>query len=162
MKRLILLLFIPIVLGCNDDDEKIIITSQKSYLDCHMCPGYIIIKKGISIDTLKRGSWGIPPNFKKFNHNERDFILFKTGYFMGGIWESSISILSLNNDDFLNIVFDTLVIDRNINEFKIKRKEIEFILPDSLLIHSYNEIYNKFEGSSKKKDNKKEVIILNY
>ena len=157
-----MLLILPSIIIGQWDASKLIISSKNGKYDCHTCPGYIIIKNGEAIDTLKMGSWGIPPNFKKFNYNKRDFILFETGHFMRGIWESSISVLSINKDDFLNVVFDTLVSDSRINLFKIRRKKIEFVLPNTLLVHSYNEISNYSEEPSKKTDNKKEVIILTF
>ena len=161
MKKLILLLFIPLVLGCNDND-KIIVTLKKSSLDCHMCPGYILIEKRGKIDTLEMGGWGHPPNYKLFTHEKKKFIVFENGFFSAGIHESGISILSLNRDNYLNSVYDTLVIDKRITNLKIKRKHVEFIAPDTLLINNHIEIYNQITEGSKKTDLKKEIIILNY
>ena len=122
--------------------DEITITSKNNILDCHMCPGYILIEKGNTIDTLKMGSWGSPPPFEQFRYKTRDFIVFNSSYFMGGTGESYISILSLNEDNYLNNVFDTLVSDERINELNIKRQEIEFIFPDTLIINQHIEIFN--------------------
>ena len=139
---------------------EITITSKNSTLDCHMCAGYILIEKGKTIDTLKMGSWGSPPPFEQFRYKTRGFIVFNSSYFMGGTGESSISILSLNEDNYLNAVFDTLVSDERINELNIKRQEIEFIGPDTLIINQHIEIYNHKDEGSIQTDFKKEIVIL--
>ena len=125
-----------------------------------MCPGYILIEKGNTIDTLKLGSWGSPPPYEQFEYKKRNFLVLNSSYFMGGITQSSISILSLNEDNYLNAVFDTLVSDERINELNTKRQEIEFIVPDRLIINQHIEIFNHKDEGSVHKDFKKEIIIL--
>ncbi|MDC3306190.1 hypothetical protein OAV36_04610, partial [Flavobacteriales bacterium] len=112
-----------------------------------------------TIDTLKMGSWGSPPPFEQFKHKKKDFLVVNSSYFMGGITESYISILSLNEDNYLNNVFDTLVSDERINELNIKRQEIEFIFPDTLIINQHIETFNHKDEGSVHKDFKKEIII---
>lgn len=141
-------------------NDVITVTSKKNTLDCHMCPGYILIEKGNTIDTLKRGSWGSPPPFEQFEYKKRNFIVFNSTYFMGGVSESSISILSLNEDKYLNTVFDTLIVDERINELNIKRQEIEFVPPDRLIINQHIETFNHKDGGSVQKGFKKEIIVL--
>ena len=106
------------------------------------------------------GSWGSPPPFEQFRYKTRGFIVFNSSYFMGGTGESSISILSLNEDNYLNAVFDTLVSDERINELSIKRQEIEFIGPDTLIINQHIETYSHKDEGSIQRDFKKEIVIL--
>ena len=160
MQKTLYLLSVIIFFSFTYGDE-ITITSKNSTLDCHMCPGYILIEKGKTIDTLKMGSWGSPPPFEQFRYKTRGFIVFNSSYFMGGTGESYISILSLNEDNYLNVVFDTLVSDERINELNIKRQEIEFIGPDTLIINQHIETYSHKDEGSIQKDSKKEIVILN-
>ncbi len=160
MQKTLYFLSIILFFSFTNGDDEITITSKNSKLDCHMCPGYILIEKENTIDTLKLGSWGSPPPFEKFEYKKRKFIGFNSAYFMGGITESSVYILSLNEDSYLNVVFDTLVGDERINELNIKRQEMEFIAPDRLIIHKHIETYNHKDEGSIKKDFKKEIVIL--
>ena len=160
MQKTLYFLSIIFFFSFTNGDDKITITSKNSKLDCHMCPGYILIEKGNTIDTLKLGSWGSPPPFEKFEYKKRNFLVVKSFYFMGGIYESYISILSLDQDNYLNTVFDTLVGDERINELNIKRKEMEFIVPDRLIIKQHIETYNHKDEGSIQKDFKKEIVIL--
>ena len=160
MKNTLYFLSIILFFSFTNGDDEITITSKNSTLDCHMCPGYILIEKGNAIDTLKMGSWGSPPPFEQFRYKTRGFIVFNSSYFMGGTGESSISILSLNEDNYLNAVFDTLVSDERINELNIKRQEIEFIGPDTLIINQHIETYSHKDEGSIQTDFKKEIVIL--
>ena len=72
-----------------------------------MCPGYILIEKGNTIDTLKMGSWGSPPPFEKFEYKKRNFLVFNSSYFMGGLTESYVYILSLDQDNYLQPSLDS-------------------------------------------------------
>ena len=162
MQKTLYFLSVILFFSFTNGNDEITITSKKSTLDCHMCPGYILIEKGNTIDTLKIGSWGSPPPFEQFEYKKRNFLVFNSSYFMGGTGESYISILSLNEDNYLSAVFDTLVSDERINELNTKRQEIEFIVPDTLIIHHYIEVYNYIDEGIKKTDSKKEVVILNY
>jgi hypothetical protein len=126
-----------------------------------MCPGYLLIERGNTIDTLKMGSWGSPPYFNQFKAKDRDYIALESSYFSGGIQESKLSILSLNEDDYLTAVFDTLISDEQISSFEINRRNLEFIVPNTLLIHHHIETYNHSDEGSKKTESKKEVVLLN-
>ena len=160
MQKTLYFLSIIFFFSFTNGDDEITISSKNSKLDCHMCPGYILIEKGNTIDTLKLGSWGSPPPYEQFEYKKRNFLVFNSSYFMGGITESYISILSLDQDNYLNTVFDTLVGDERINELNIKRKEMEFIVPDRLIIKQHIETYNHKDEGSIKKDFKKEIVIL--
>ena len=146
---------------CSNSPNEITVTAENNTQDCHMCPGYLLIERGNTIDTLKRGSWGQPPNFNQFKANDRDYIALESSYFSGGINESKFSILSLNEDDYLTSVFDTLISDEQISSFEINRRNLEFIVPNTLLIHHHIETYNHGDEGSKKTDSKKEVVLLN-
>ena len=160
MPKTLYFLFIILFFSFTKANDEITITSKNNTLDCHMCPGYILIEKRNTIDTLKMGSWGSPPPFEQFKHKKKDFLVVNSSYFMGGITESYISILSLNEDNYLNNVFDTLVSDERINELNIKRQEIEFVFPDTLIINQHIEIFNHKDEGSDHKEFKKEIIIL--
>ena len=45
-----------------------------------MCPGYLLIERGNTIDTVKRGSWGKLPSFNQFKANDRDYIALESSY----------------------------------------------------------------------------------
>ena len=160
MQKTLYFLSIILFFSFTNGDDEITITSKKSTLDCHMCPGYILIEKGNTIDTLKLGSWGSPPPYEQFEYKKRNFLVLNSSYFMGGITQSSISILSLNEDNYLNAVFDTLVSDERINELNTKRQEIEFIVPDRLIINQHIETHNHKDEGSIQKEFKKEIVIL--
>jgi hypothetical protein len=161
MKIIKIILFILLFVGCSKTNNILIVRAKSNSVDCHMCPGYIIIQKGIQKDTLKMGSWGSPPNFNQFKANGRDYIALESSYFSGGINESSMSILSLNEDNYLKVVFDTLVSDVRINELNTQRQEIEFTVPDTLIINQHVESYNNIDEGSVLNDFNKEIIILN-
>ena len=161
MKIIKIILFILLFVGCSKNNNILIVKAKSNSVDCHMCPGFIIVQKGIQKDTLKMGSWGSPPNFNQFKDNGRDYIAFESSYFSGGINESSMSILSLNEDNYLKVVFDTLVSDVRINELNTQRQEIEFKVPDTLIINQHNESYNHIDEGSVHNDFNKEIIILN-
>ena len=161
MKIIKIILFILLFVGCSKTNNILIVRAKSNSVDCHMCPGYIIIQKGIQKDTLKMGSWGSPPNFNQFKANGRDYIALESSYFSGGINESSMSILSLNEDNYLKVVFDTLVSDVRINELNTQRQKIEFTVPDTLIINQHVESYNNIDEGSVLNDFNKEIIILN-
>lgn len=160
MKIIKIILFILLFVGCSKTNNILIVTAKSNSVDCHMCPGYIIVQKGIQKDTLKMGSWGSPPNFKQFKANGKDYIAFESSYFSGGINESSLSILSLNEDSYLNPVFDTLISDKQINSFKTTRRALEFIIPDTLLVHKHNEINNPFDENQIRTDSLTELLLI--
>tara|TARA_B110000003_G_scaffold218533_1_gene218183 strand:- start:874 stop:1380 length:507 start_codon:yes stop_codon:yes gene_type:complete len=160
MQKTLYFLSIILFFSFANGGDEITITSKNSKLECHMCPGYILIEKGNTIDTLKMGSWGSPPHFEQFVYKKRNFLAFNSSYFMGGTGESYISIISLNEGNYLNTVFDTLVSDERINELNIKRQEIEFVAPDTLIINQHIEISNHKDEGIVKKDFKKEIGIL--
>jgi hypothetical protein len=107
------------------------------------------------------GSWGSPPKFNQFKASGGDYIAFESSYFSAGINESSLSILSLNEDNYLKVVFDTLVSDVRINELNTQRQEIEFTVPDTLIINQHIESYNHIDEGSIHNGLNKEIIILN-
>jgi hypothetical protein len=135
------------------------ITAEKNIQDCHMCPGYLLIERK-TIDTLKRGSWGLPPKFKQFKSKGRDYIALESFYSSGGINESNLSILSLNEDNYLTSVFDTLISDEQISSLKINRRNIEFRAPDTLLVNQSNKISNSNDESNIRADSLSELYII--
>ena len=149
-----------LLFGCSNNPNEITVTAEDNTQDCHMCPGYLLIERGNTIDTVKRGSWGKPPPFNQFKANDRDYIALESSYFSGGINESKLSILSLNEDDYLTFVFDTLISDEQIDNFKINRRGLEFRAPDTLLVHQHNEISHSNDESNKRADSLSELHII--
>ena len=82
-------------------------------------------------------------------------------YFSWGIVESSISIVSLNKENYLIPVFDTIISDNQISHLEIVKKELTFMSPDSLLIQQYKLVYNDLDESVQKVDSVKELVIIN-
>ena len=166
--KLYFLFIIPLFFGCSNSrnvetytsENEVIVRAENNSQDCHMCPGYLLIERGNTIDTVKRGSWGKPPSFNQFKANDRDYIALESSYFSGGINESKLSILSLNEDDYLTSVFDTLISDEQIDHFKINRRGLEFRAPDTLLVHQHNEISNSNDESSIRADSLSELYII--
>lgn len=148
-------------LEIHTSENEVTVTSENNAQDCHMCPGYILIMKGNTTDTLKRGSWGRPPSFHQFKANDKSYIALESSYFSAGINESRLSILSLNENDYLTSVFDTLISDEQIDNFSIKRKDIEYRAPDTLLVHQHIEIFNSNDESNVRIDSFSELKILN-
>jgi len=160
MKIIRIILFVLLLIGCNKTSNVLIVTAKSNSVDCHMCPGFIIIEKGLKKDTLKMGSWGSPPKFNQFKANGGDYIAFESSYFSAGINESSLSILSLNEDSYLTPVFDTLIGDEQINSLKTTRRILEFRMPDTLLVHNYNETYNSFNETQIRTDSLTELLLI--
>jgi len=144
----------------HTSENEVTVKAENNTQDCHMCPGYILIERGNTIDTLKGGSWGKPLSSNQFKANDRDYIALESSYFSGGINESKLSILSLNEDNYLSSVFDTLVSDEQIDYFSIIRRGIEFRAPDTLLVHQHSEISNSNDESSIKIDSFSELYII--
>ena len=146
--------------GCSNSPNKVTVTAENNTQGCHLRPGYLLIERGNTIDTVKRDSWGKPPSFNQFKANDRDYIALESSYFSVGINESKLSILSLNEDDYLTSVFDTLISDEQIDYFKINRRGLEFRAPDTLLVHQHNEISNSNDESSIRADSLSELYII--
>ena len=80
-KKLYFLFIIPLFFGCSNShnvetytsENEVIVTAENNSQDCHMCPGYLLIERGNTIDTVKRGGWGKPPSFNQFKANDRDY-----------------------------------------------------------------------------------------
>ena len=155
------LIFITLLYGCTKSSNEVSVTAEKSTQECHMCPGYLIIKRGGIVDTLKRGAWGRPSVFNQFQYKNKDFLALPFEYFSRGIVESSISIISLNKENYLIPVFDTIISDNTIGRLEIIKKELTFMSPDSLLIQQYKLVYNDLDESVQKVDSVKELVIIN-
>lgn len=140
--------------------KKITVTAVPSEYECHMCPGYILIQKGDQIDSIASGVWGKPSKYIHFEKDQRQFIAFPGGYFSGGISESSIKIISLNNVDYLQSVFDTLISDSFIGDMELRMNSFKFSPPDTLLFQSYTEKHNNQDESSENTDSASTTMII--
>ena len=147
-----------------ESNDEIIITSIVSDLECHMCPGYILVQKGDRLDSIESGIWGKPGTYIPFKKDERNFIAFPGGYIAGGVSEYSLRIISLNDDDYLETVFDTLVSDSYRGRrgyLEMLRISFDFIPPDTLAFDSYTEMYDHADESSEIIDSSSFVHIIN-
>ena len=64
MKVIIISILIVFTAGCNENSpNEVTVSAEDNPQDCHMCPGYLLIETGNTIDTLKSGGWGKPPSF---------------------------------------------------------------------------------------------------
>lgn len=146
--------------SCSNQTNEVIVSAEENKPGCHMCPGYIFIKRGNTIDTLKMGTWGYPPDFIQFKDNDRDYVALKFLYTSGGLDESRLSILSLNEDNYLTYVFDTLISDEQMDNFRIKRRDLEFRAPDTLLLYQHNEIFNAYDETNVRVDSLSNLFII--
>ena len=173
MKNITVLLLLLIIASCNQRTEEITqeqeqnsiieevtVTAVESDLKCHMCPGYILIQKGDEIDTMKTGSWGKPSDHIYFQKDNRHYIAFPGGYFSGGTSETNIKILSVNEADYLETVFDTTVSDRYFGDLQLRLRSFDFYPPDTLLFSGYTELYNEQDESKEIKDSISELMII--
>ena len=129
-----------------------------------MCPGYILVQKGERLDSIASGVWGKPGTYIQFQKDNENFIAFPGGYFEGGVSETSLRVISLNNDDYLETVFDTLVSDSyrgRRGDLEMLRIYFDFIPPDTLAFKSYTELYNHADESSKIIGDSSFVHIIN-
>ena len=179
MKNIAVLLSLLIITSCNQPNEevtkeeqdlitekvsvtaeKVSVTAVESDLKCHMCPGFILIQKGDKIDTMKTGSWGKPSDHIYFQKDNRNYIAFPGGYFSGGISETSIKILSVNEADYLETVFDTTVSDRYSAYLELRLRSFDFYPPDTLLFKGHTELYNEQDESKEIKDSISKLMII--
>ena len=174
MRNITVLLSLLLALGCNQENDEpktineqeqnsiteITVTAVPSEYECHMCPGYILIQKGDQIDSIASGVWGKPGKYIHFEKDQRQFIAFPGGYFSGGISESSIKIISLNNADYLQSVFDTLISDSFIGDMELRMNSFKFSPPDTLLFQSYTEKHNNQDESSENTDSASTTMII--
>ena len=77
MRKTLIFICFPMILFGQINLKEIAVQN-----DCHMCPGFIIIEKGLKKDTLKMGSWGSPPKFNQFKANGGDYIAFESSLFI--------------------------------------------------------------------------------
>ncbi len=166
MKNIFALLVLLFISSCNqpkteileDNDQilssnsNLIVTPIDSELKCRMCPGYIIVKSGEKIDTIESGIWGKPGKYIHFQQENEHYIAFPGGYYSGGISETSIRIISLNDGNYLEKVFDTLVSDSFQSEMEVRRISFDFLPPDTLSFLTYSELYNAKDESPVRED----------
>jgi len=82
--------------------------------DCHLCPGFLHVKKNNLSDTLIFGSWGRFPDYKLIKSSDKEYLLINSDYMNGGVIESNILIFSTEESNFLEIIFEKSYIS---NEF---------------------------------------------
>jgi len=93
-----------LLIGCQNN--KVILQVHDSKLDCHMCPGYLVVDKNNLTDTIKIGSWGkVQGDYYVTKILDKDYVVVNSSYFSGGRTERSLLIYSTLKDSFLDRVF---------------------------------------------------------
>ena len=99
-------LLLALILFSNCQSNQIVFQEFDSKLDCHMCPGYLVVTKNNLSDTIKTGSWGkVQGIYNVVNINNKDFVVIESSYFSGGWIERSILIFSTQKKSYLDFVF---------------------------------------------------------
>tara|TARA_B100000963_G_scaffold280277_1_gene248739 strand:+ start:280 stop:792 length:513 start_codon:yes stop_codon:yes gene_type:complete len=110
MKKLLFILLCLPLIGFGQIYFKKIETQN----DCHLCPGFLHVKKNNLSDTLIFGSWGRFPDYKLIKSSDKEYLLINSDYMNGGVIESNILIFSTEESNFLEIIFEKSYIS---NEF---------------------------------------------
>jgi hypothetical protein len=71
-----------------------------------------------------------------------------------------MKILSLNEADYLETVFDTIVSDRYYGDLELRLRSFDFYPPDTLLYSGHTELYNEEDESKEIKDSISEMMII--
>ena len=104
MKICKLLCVIIFIIGCQRNE--VILQAHDNKLDCHSCPGYLVVNKNNISDTIMTGSWGkVQGDYYVTKILNQDYIVVNSPYFSGGWIERSLLIYSTQDDSFLDRVF---------------------------------------------------------
>ena len=162
-KILSITISIIITLACNEPktiDAKVNTTDSTSN-DCHMCPGQIIISHHNKIDTILSGSWGNTGTWDTFTYENKLYLHIINRYFTGGITETSLKLLEIGLKPKI-IVFDTLIMDQKLNLHEILKQELDFKIPNELVIISKTEKFNDNDESSIVINTDTNIFKINY
>ena len=104
MKIYMFLCVVFLLIGCQNNE--VMLQAHDSKLDCHMCPGYLVVDKNNLTDTIKIGSWGkVQGDYYVTKILDKDYVVVNSPYFSGGRTERSLLIYSTLKDSFLDRVF---------------------------------------------------------
>ena len=99
-KLLIILLYFPIIGFGQINFQEIAVQN-----DCHACPGKLLVQKNNLSDTLIMGSWGRLPHYELIKSDDKEYLFVENNYLSAGIVESSISLFSTDDTNFLENIF---------------------------------------------------------
>lgn len=162
-KILSITISIIITLSCNEFktiDAKVNTTDSTSN-DCHMCPGQIIIEHHNIKDTILSGGWGNTGIWDTFRYDNILYLHTINRYFSGGITESSLKIFKLSHKPHI-LIFDTLIMDKKLNRYEILKQELEFKMPNELIVKSEIEKFNDDDEASSITKNEIRVFKISY
>ena len=162
-KILSITISIIITLACNEPktiDAKVNTTDSISK-DCHMCPGQIIIDHHNVKDTILSGSWGNTGIWDTFRYENILYLNTINRYFSGGITESSLKIFKLSHKPHV-LIFDTLIMDQKLSIYEILKQELDFKIPNELVIISKTEKFNDNDESSIVINTDTNIFKINY
>lgn len=108
MKKIIsIIFFLSSIYLLGQNNPSITIEEIRHRYDCRGCYGSIVVKKENKVDTIYGGQWGNPPEYKFIELNNKDYIHTHGNYsFSGGIRTNINKLYSLNNENFLEKVFE--------------------------------------------------------
>lgn len=160
--KILTLLIIIIIIACNDIPKSQSINNVDTKPDdCHMCPGKIIISHHNKIDTILSGSWGNTGTWDTFTYENKLYLHIINRYFTGGITETSLKLLEIGLKPKI-IVFDTLIMDQKLSLHEILKQELDFKIPNELVIISKTEKFNDNDESSIVINTDTNIFKINY
>ena len=117
-------------------------------LDCHGCNGLLVFKKFGHIDTLKTGAWGRAGRWHRMYHENNEFFFQITTFFSGGITESHLSLISLNEKDYLEHKKDTLISDEYLSRLSVRKNRFTVDSEGNVKITHFTIEFNDQDESS--------------
>lgn len=160
--KILTLLIIIIIIACNDIPKSQPINNIDTKPDdCHMCPSQIIIDHHNIKDTILSGSWGNTGIWDTFRYENILYLNTINRYFTGGITESSLKIFKLSHRPHV-LIFDTLIMDQKLNLHEILKQELDFKIPNELVIISKTEKFNDNDESSVIINTDTNIFKINY
>jgi hypothetical protein len=160
--KILTLIIIIIIIACNDIPKSQPINNIAAKPDgCHMCPGQIIIDHHNIKDTILSGSWGNTGIWDTFRYENILYLNIINRYFSGGITESSLKIFKLSHKPHV-LIFDTLIMDQKLNLHEILKQELDFKIPNELVIISKTEKFNDNDESSIVINTDTNIFKINY
>lgn len=138
-KLLCLIIFLS---GCQSNE--IILQAYEGEFDCHICPGYLIVKKQNLSDTIMTGSWGkVQGDYSVNKIMDQDYVVINSTYFGGGWIERSLNIYSTEEESFLDRVFSKHFIEKEekyteiengVYRLEVINRLYEFIFRENTLV----------------------------
>ena len=108
MKKIVsIIFFLSSINLLAQTSSTITIDQIRAKYDCRGCYGSIVVKKENEVDTIFGGQWGNPPEYKFVEINNKEYLhIFGNYGFAGGIRTNINKLYSLDNENFLEKVFE--------------------------------------------------------